>query len=522
MATRRAASKKKQLSAKEMLEQLNEGIRGQAHRPNLYAYRPHDKQYAFHTSEKHTRLYIGGNRTGKTVGGAVETCYWLMKKHPYRRLPLPEGPIRGRAVAVDFNYGVDMLMLPEISRWLPPSFLINGSWEDSYDKEHRVLSLANKSFLEFRSYDQDLEKFAGASRHFTWLDEEPPKHIYDECMARHVDTNGFTWITMTPVEGMSWVFDEIYEPGSTMSHPDIDIIEIEMTENPHLDKESIDRFLSGLSEDDRKARERGEFVAVGGRVYSMFNEKDHVIDTVDIEKIRNWEWFVSFDHGYNNPTAILWHAVSPDNRVVTFEEHYASEMTVGEHAEIYHATNARFKRQPDYVVGDPAMHQRNGVTGTSIVQEYADRGIYIAEGNNDVLSGVNRIIQYLRIDSEIGYPRWQITANCPNLINEMKKLRWQTFASRKMQYENNKQEKIKKKDDHACDSARYFFSFMPDLTPAVSEPVALKELEDRHASMIGANTGVAVAGKWDELVKAQKTSVVTDDWEYAYGEDLYG
>lgn len=505
----------------ELLEQINEGIRAQAVRPNLYAYKPHEKQYKFHTSPKHVRLYIGGNRSGKTVGGAVEACYWLMKKHPYRKLPLPEGPVRGRAVAVDFNYGVDMLMLPEISRWLPPSYLLNGSWEDSYDKEHRVLALANKSFLEFRSYDQDLEKFAGASRHFTWFDEEPPKPIYDECQARHVDTNGFTWVTMTPVEGMSWVFDEIYSPGTDEDHEDIDVIEIEMTENPHLDKQAIDRFLRGLSEDDQKARSRGEFIAVGGRVFKMFNEKEHVIDPIIPPK--NWEWYASFDHGFNNPTAIEWHAVSPDNRVITFAEHYASEMTVDEHAKVYHETCKRLGKYPDYVIGDPAMHQRNGVTGTSIVQEYADRGIYVAEGNNDVLSGVNRMIQYLRIDSEIGNPRWQITSDCKALISEMKKLRWQTFSSKKMQYENNKQEKIKKKDDHACDSTRYFFSFMPDLTPDGQDPADIQAIENKHASVLGAVMPAPVVGKWDELVseKRQSFQETNDDWQYSYGEDLY-
>lgn len=518
MATNR---RKKQPTSFELGLEIAEGLRQQISRPNLYAYKPHDKQLLFHTSLKHSRLYIGGNRSGKTVGGAVETCYWLMKRHPYRKLPLPEGPVRGRAAAVDFNYGVDMLMIPEISRWMPPSFLINGSWEDSYDKEHRVLSLANKSFLEFRSYDQDLEKFAGASRHFTWFDEEPPKHIYDECMARLVDTNGFSWITMTPVEGMSWVFDDLYEPGIE-GHQDIDVIEIEMTENPHLNAEAIDRFLRNLSEDERKARSRGEFVAVGGRVFSMFNDIDHVIDPVNPRELVGWEWYASFDHGYNNPTAILWHAVSPDNEIITFAEHYASEMTVDEHAKVYHERNRLNKREPDYVVGDPAMHQRNGVTGTSIVQEYADRGIYIAEGNNDVLSGVNRMIQYLRVDPELGRPRWRITRNCVALIGEMKKLRWQTFSSRKMMYENNKQEKIKKKDDHACDSTRYFFSFMPDLTPSKGRVADIATLEKQHSELLGASTPNQVAGSWDELIASRKTQTMqTEDWEYSYGEDLY-
>jgi phage terminase large subunit-like protein len=416
---------------------------------------------------------------------------------------------------VDFNYGVDAIILPEIQRWLPPSFLQNGSWEDSYDREHKLLTLANKSILEFRSYDQDLEKFAGTSRHIVWHDEEPPKHIYNENMARLVDTNGESMITMTPVEGMSWIFDDIYQPGLE-GHPDIEVIEIEMQENPHLSTEAINRFLDSLDPDERKARERGEFVAIGGRVFKMFNETDHVIDPIMPPK--NWNWFVSFDHGLNNPTAIEWHAVSPDNEVITFDEHYASEMTVAEHAAVFHEVVKKHGKFPDFIVGDPAMHQRNAVTGTSIVQEYASHGIYIAEANNNVESGVERMTQYLRIRKD-GTPSWRITRNCPFLVKEMKKLRWATFSSRKMQYENNKQEKIHKKDDHACDSTRYFFSFMPDLTPQKPMVKDLNSLVAEHSAQIGAVPAGAVSGSWDDLLAHQiKEHRQEDPWNYSQTE----
>lgn len=501
-----------------MLEQVSDGLRMQAARPNLYAYRPHDKQYKFHSSLKHTRLYIGGNRSGKTTGGAVEMCYWLMKKHPYRALPLPEGPIRARACAVDFNYGVDAIIIPEIKRWLPPSFLVNGSWEDSYDKEHKVLTLANKSFLEFRSYDQDLEKFAGTSRHIIWCDEEPPQHIYNENMARLVDTNGYSMLTMTPVEGMSWVYDDLFLPGTEGTDEDIEVIEIEMTENPHLAKEAVDRFLKTLSPDERKARESGTFVTIGGKVFKAFQEEYHVIDPVDPKTLLDWQWYVSFDHGYNNPTAIEWHAVSPDNEVITFDEHYASEMTVKEHAAVFWEKVAAHGKEPDYIVGDPAMHQRNGVTGTSIVQEYAEAGIYIAEANNDVSSGVNKMQQYLRI-RENGKSSWHISRSCPALIGEMKKLRWATYESRKMQFRNNAQEKIHKKDDHACDSTRYFFTFMPDLTPDKPTPQDIQGRIAEHSAAIGAVRSTGIAGSWDEiLADTIKNGRRNDGWDRHYGE----
>jgi Bacteriophage terminase large (ATPase) subunit and inactivated derivatives len=441
-----------------------------------------------------------------------------MKKHPYRRLPLPEGPVRGRGIAVDFTYGVDILMLPEIKRWIPPSALINGSWEDSYDNTHRTLTLENKSFMEFRSYEQDLDKHAGASRHFAWFDEEPPKHIYDENMLRLLDTNGFTWITMTPVEGLTWTYETLYLKGIENPDGDIGIIEIETSENPHLSQVAIDRVMGDLDPEERKARERGEYISVGGKIFKMFDPERHIIDPIIPPK--DWELYASLDHGYNNPTAILFHAVSPNNKIITFAEHYEREMIIDDHAKHYHRMVKEIGKVPDYNVGDPAINQRSGMTGTSVKQEYADRGIYWADGNNDVLSGINRMISYLKHNDDNGNPLWVITANCTNLLSEIKKLRWATFQSKKAVFENNKKEQIHKKDDHACDSARYFFSFMPDLTPDSTAEVDMEGIINGHAATLGAVTPTAVTGRWDELAaRMADAAAKTNEWEFQYGYD---
>ena len=485
------------LNRNDMLWELTSGLKRQVDRPNLYAYVPHAKQRIFHKSVKHSKLYIGGNRSGKTTGGVVEDIFWAMGRHPFRKVP--DSPTRGRVVAVDFTQGVEKIIIPEFQRWVPPSFLKNGSWEDSYSKALRTLTLVNGSFVEFMSYDQDLDKFAGTSRHWTHYDEEPPKHVYNECEARLIDMDGSSWLTMTPVEGMSWVFEDLYTPGKEKLDKDIEVIEVDMLENPHVSPEAAERYLRTLDPDERKAREHGMFVQLGGRVFKQFSKETHVIPPTTPPK--EWEWYVSIDHGFNNPTAMLWHAVSPTDQVITFAEHYKSEMTVKEHAEVYHARNAMFGRIPDVVCGDPAMHQRSGITGTSIIQEYADNGIFIStEGiPKDVQTGVNRMTQYLRLD-EGNKPHWKITENCDAVINEMLRLRWETWATRKGAYENNKHEKIHKKDDHACDSTRYFFTLLPDLTPIPNDPIT--ELSRALAGAVGhATTPTQVTtGSYDAML----------------------
>lgn len=187
-------------SVSEAFRTLSSGLRTAATRPNIYGYKPHAKQVTFHSSEAQGRLFLGGNRSGKSVGGAVEAIWWVTGKHPYMVTPPP--PVRGRVVSVDFINGVEKIVKPEIARWLPTSELVGGSWETAYNKELRTLTLNNGSSIEFMSYDQVLEKFAGTSRHFIWFDEEPPHDIFTECKMRLIDTGGRWWITMTPVEGM--------------------------------------------------------------------------------------------------------------------------------------------------------------------------------------------------------------------------------------------------------------------------------------------------------------------------------
>lgn len=448
----------------ELNNQLSTLLLRAAAAPNILNYEPHDKQQAFHKMQRPIRLYIGGNRSGKSVGGVVEDIWWLLGKHPYRRTPPP--PVRGRIIAVDYVQGIEQIILPLLSQWLPLSELKGGSWSTAFQKGKRTLTLNNGSTVEFMGYEQDLEKFAGTSRHFVHYDEEPPQSIFTENQARLVDTGGSSWITMTPVEGMTWVYDEIYLKAKEGSDV-FGVVEVDMTENPHLSQSEIDRFLSMLSKDERKARIHGTFVAIGGLVYKRFNTDVHVIP--QMVPPLDWEWYVSLDHGYNNPTAILWHAVSPTGRVITFMEHYQSEWTIEQHATLIHARNATLGRVPDVFVGDPAMAQRNAATGTSIFEEYAKYDIPIVPGGNEVQSGVAKVQEYLAQE------KWHITENCPNLIWEMGRLRWKRWTNKKTAERYNPHEVIEKKDDHACDSARYFFSLQPDLSHDPYSPVVKRE-----------------------------------------------
>lgn len=500
----------RQPDIRTIIEAFGQRVKLQATRPNIHGYKPHPKQLAFHTNPCRGRLLAGGNRVGKTVGGCTEDVWWLLGIHPYRQdanYKAHNGGCQGRIIGVDFVNAIEKTLLPMVARWIPPSALINGSWTDSYTKQTRTLTLANKSSVDFMSLDQDLESFASVSRDFVHYDEEPDHAVFVENSTRLIDSGGSWWITFTPIKGMLWMFDELYTKGKNDPTANIGVIEAEMTENPYLSRVEIDSYISSLNEDEKQARVKGQFVRRGGLVFKNFDPSIHVIDSM-VPPLDH-EWYTSVDHGYNNPTAWLWHAVSPDGVVITFSEHYERERTVEYHSQVVLARDLGFGRPPDVRVGDPALAQRNGVTGTSIFQEYADNGIVIVPGNNDVIPGINRMNTYLSKKR----PRWFITRNCHNLIWEMQRLRWKTWQTTKALDENNPYDTIHKKDDHACDSARYFFTFVPDLTPMV----ASENVE--RANLLNAQSYAPVAGQFDELLAMSKPKVNT---EYSGVDEVTG
>jgi phage terminase large subunit-like protein len=488
----------KVVTLSDMLGALSDGLKTSI--TSVHSYRPHPKQQIFHTSECEMKLFIGGNRSGKTVANVVECIWRLTKKHPFRK-ELNEilEPIRARFVTVNFNEGLYKIVLPLFKQWLPAGELIERNWDKSYNKQLRTLTLANGSFIEFMSYDQDLDAFAGTSRHFVSFDEEPPMSIFNECMMRIIDTDGDWWISMTPVEGLTWVYQELYQPVMEEGKidPDLLILEVSIHDNPHITEKGKSKILGRFSAEERGAREEGKFMSYGGRVFKDFDKNLHVLPLSQFNLTVHHKIYTSVDTGWRHPAAWLWHAVSPMGFITTFHEIVRSETTVEQFAaEIKRYESSMKKVFPWFDVyvrtGDPALKQTREITGTSVLQEYANHGIYIfVEGiPRDVMIGVNKVTQYLQSKVK-GRPVWQCTDDCEILAKQMHSIRWAKHASKKMEYEKAPKTEIDKKDDDAPDSLRYFMTMMDDLSPEKVQ--ALQSESNLIPSAVPYYTGIAPA-----------------------------
>lgn len=482
--------RQKVIDFNDLVRQAGESLQSQAREPNIKKYVPHEKQVKFHSSVKKRKLYLGGNRSGKTVGGVTEGIWRSLGKHPYRSELNVLGPTRGRVIGVDFTQGIDKIILPKYAQYTYPSILRGGAWETAYDRSARVLNFENGSFVEFMSYDQDLDKFAGTSRHWVHFDEEPPESIYGENLARLIDTNGDFWITMTPVDGMTWVYDDLYEPNHELPPEEakVEIIEINTLENPYLNAQAVAEFIDNIPDkDEASTRIAGAFVQQGGRIYGNFDPtvggphvlKEPIDDPASVFPAKNWLWIMSLDHGLKNPTSVHWTAVNEWGFCITFDEWFKNELTPKEHARHIKQIIKKHGRFPDILVADPSIKRREATSGVSVQLQYQQEGLSFTLGNNDVESGIARVKTYfnpqllaagfsfvphpLFPEANREYPALRFTPNCVNAIREHKRYRFKTYANKKLNDERNPYDVPNPKDDHSCDEIRYALMTRPDL-----------------------------------------------------------
>ena len=415
----------------------------------------HQKQLMFHKSNARTRFVFGGNRSGKTECGAVEAVYLLRGNHPYK----PNRPnICGWAVSLSSQVSRDVAQ-KKILEYLPKRYIadvvMSSGSKDNYSEGVIDYMLIKNVFgglsrLGFRSCDQGREKFQGTSLDFVWIDEEPPKDIYDECRMRLLDKKGDIWVTMTPLKGLNWVYDLIYK--NQKNDPELWHIHMEWADNPFLETQEIQRMTKLLDSDELDSRRYGKFSGLGGLIYKEFDTAVHIIEPFCVPQ----EWYdnISIDPGLNNPLSAHWYAVDYDGNVYVLAEHYMAGKDVKYHADRIKQISSSLNWLRDKSGHISALIDSSAaaktLAGTKSVSElFYDEGINVNHKvNKDVFSGISRVKYYLK--GENGKPRLYIFSHCINMIKEFMSYRWDAG------------DMPKKEQDHALDELRYYIMSRPE------------------------------------------------------------
>lgn len=416
----------------------------------------HEKQLLFHKSLCRNRWVFGGNRSGKTECGAVETVWLARGIHPYRQ---------NRKDAVGWVVSVSYEVQREVAQskilhylrrdWIEDVIMHSGNKGNPNSGVIDSIVVRNVfgglSKICFKSADQGREKFQGASLDFVWFDEEPPYDIYEECKMRVLDKKGDIFGTMTPLKGLTWVHDVIYL--NKYADPEVWYTQMEWADNPFLDKSEVESFSKSLSKEALDARRYGRFKANSGLVYPEFDEEIHVIDPFDIPP--EWQDNISIDPGLKNPLSAHFYCVDFDNNVYVIAEHYEAEKTVKHHAERIKAIadELNWRRRSDGRISaliDSAAGQKTLASQKSVSELFYEYGIAVdPHVDKEVFAGICRVRDYFAARPAAIF----IFRTCVNLIREIKTYRW------------GSEDTPRKVDDHAMDELRYYIMSRPNNTP---------------------------------------------------------
>lgn len=195
-----------------------------------------------------------------------------------------------------------------------------------------------------------------------------------------------------------------------------------------------------------------QFIAMAGRIYSLFNRRTHVRSGWEINPA--WTTFCSLDAGAANPTHALMGGIDQAGRIWVRNEWVMKGVPIKVHArEILNRFIVEGRQIfPTICVIDPSAKQW--------AYDFHEHGLHFSKARNDVRAGIERV-KSLFVPEKIanlplGVPKIIIHPDCPVLINQLLKYRWKpnrgiVVAGRLV----NVYEIPLKSDDHGPDALRY-------------------------------------------------------------------
>lgn len=270
--------------------------------------------------------------------------------------------------------------------------------------------------------------------------------------------------------------------------------------------------LQTLPEDERKMLSEGDWDVWKGQMFSEFLEERRVLEhdldlraagltpgtVIPWHRIPDPFWeppdgcviHISVDYGFAAPWSVHFHAVLPGGRTVTFKEFYLTGKRDEQQALLLHEyLSKKWAAQKErgrstwnvaWGVMDQSMwgSRREQGLGKSIAEVYIEKfaeplGILLKPGSTDRHARVQRVKAALSTAPD-GFPWWQITAACPDLLRTLPEL---------PKDPEDPEDVDTDAEDHAYDDCGLFWQARPELPVAVVKPqfTELDPLSRQHA-----------------------------------------
>lgn len=389
-------------------------------------------------------ILSAGNGFSKTSGMSVllANIIYGANNRFLKDLPLVDNwpyPKRARIVTESKNVEEIGAIDQEIKTWWPA-----GRYKGSKGgKQFVSLYEADDWVIDKMSYEQDIKEFESSTLGLVWFDEPPPKPIFDACKWR-LRKGGVIVITMTPLEGAAWIFEE----GGLLDSEDCLVVYGDTEDNcqthgvrGHLEHKHIELMLKDAPEAEVKARKEGKPLSSVNTVFgSMWVPEVHIIED-DVEPPPGSQFGMTVDPGDGKPYAITWWWVDPRGHLV-FDYNWPEEnwvkvlknkqyqtLRMDEYLKVFKQYEGN-RRMTWRIFDRHYGNTRDGRTGRSLIDDWRIMyGVDFQPSYNveeEVSTGIKGVVQYLKFDrnqpvNAMNVPRLYVKKRCRNVIMSLPK-----------------------------------------------------------------------------------------------------
>jgi phage terminase large subunit-like protein len=321
--------------------QIIEELERRERENRLARYTPYPKQREFHSAGvNRERLFMAGNQLGKTWAGGYEAAFHATGKYPDwwagKRFDRPTKAWVAGVTGESTRDNPQRVLLGEVGALgtgtIPKADIVGTSAARGINGLVDTVRIKHvsggESLIAFKTYEKGREKWQGETLHWVWFDEEPPLDIYVEGLTRTNVTGGITFITFTPLLGMSdtvmrFIGEKTKSPGTHVTSMTIEDAE-------HYTPEQRAAIVASYPAHEREARAKGIPMLGSGRIFPIAQE---ALEEGDIEIPAHWPRICGLDFGWDHPFAAVWLAWDRDTDTVhVYEAYRASQESANVHA----------------------------------------------------------------------------------------------------------------------------------------------------------------------------------------------
>lgn len=310
-------------------------------------------------------VLLGGNRSGKSQGALGIISRFIRREGPlYSRIRKPKGrelkvwvaPLTGEKYRSlwEPRLRTQAFLGMEYHHKKAPEDVF--AWKDKQGGGTLWGKSAEQGPMAFESDDVDLCVF----------DEEPDDpQVYSSAVTRMATTNGIVVLAYTPLNGMSWTWDQLIKPTCRPEYQiadrvwrrgnEITVIQMGMADNPEaVAGGGVARMMSdpSMSPAEKATRLYGEYGYTEGLLVPEFatlkaNDENnpYLLDKLPDDRV--YSWLLTADPNKRN--AGLLTAFDHEGNRFVCDEHYKESLPDSEHARHYGLMLKRFGLKQDDV-----------------------------------------------------------------------------------------------------------------------------------------------------------------------------